>query len=271
MVQLYYIIIAPSSLSIIGCLIFLYLYCKHLSIRLAFGMKHVACLQLFDLFLALSNLIPIHIIADKLSFCYVIAIVFLISFLFQTYWIAVLSNYIYQVMYKGKEKDSISIIKPLIVGFLISLPSPILILSFDCVKCKYGVCSFGCNIIVFVLIVFMNHSIIFSSLLYSTITNYRSIKKLYSDSRGSIYNQRSSLARLLIYPFITIICILPGSIRVLHNSDYNSNGTYDIVCMCMASSIGFFNSITLGFTPEVKEALKLDNDLKRQELVNLMR
>ena len=174
-------------------------------------------------------------------------------------------------MYQGKEKDSISIIKPIILGILISLPSPILIISFDCVQYKSDICTSDCNKIVFGIIATINYFIVFSSLLYSAVTNYKSIRKLYSDSRGSIHNQKSTLARLLIYPFITIICIIPASVNLFKHSEYNSTEPLSIISLCMISLIGFFNSVALGFTPEVKEALKLDYDLKKQELVNLMR
>ena len=271
MADLYFFMIIPCVLSILGCSAFLYLYLKHSSIRLTFGMKHVAFLQFLNLIMALINLIPVYQISDKLPYCYLISLTFIFLLLVQTFWVAVLSNYIYQVVYQGRNKDSIPILRYIILSVVISIPSPILIILFDCVYYINGICTMKCEEIVFYFIVTIKWIIISSSVTYSVYAIYKSIKKLYSDSRGSINHQKWTLARLSVYPFITIICFTPAVINFAIYSYSESNFPLVIISICMVCLIGFFNSLALGFTPEVRQALKIERDIKRQESTILIR
>ena len=63
--------------------------------------------------------------------------------------------------------------------------------------------------------------------------------------------------RILIYPFITFMCLLP---IIFYSSIYvdvaRENAVFKFVGYALLNSIGLFYSFALGLTPEFREALK---------------
>jgi hypothetical protein len=170
------------------------------------------------------------------------------------------------VVYRGKDKNSISLKIPLILGIIISIPVPVLMLGFDCIGIKQNSCVLNCEIMTLTLFL----GFIVTSFSWSTYTSFKSLKKIWNDARGSLKEMKWSLARLIVYPFITFICVIPITINYSLYTDHPVNTPFLIFSTILVFLIGFFNSVALGFTPELKQAIKLDRNLRKQSAIDLI-
>jgi hypothetical protein len=186
----------------------------------------------------------------------------------QAYWVSIISTYNYQVIYKGLEKEKFLTLKPALVGFVISAGSPSLALSFGCYKKSKNTCIFQCSEKVILTTSLIMCFIIFSCFLWSFYTNFKALQTIRKQFYENSNRMRWTFARLWVYPFISFVCCLPWVISYVFYSTHTEwKYLIHVSASILFSLVGFFDSICLGFTPELKEAIRIDEDLKKQSII----
>lgn len=231
-------------------------------------MKHVAILQSADLFIALVELCPMRLISYDHIGCKFLGFVFIFFILFQTLWVTAVSRYNYQVIYLKVDKEEITILKPFLLGVCISTAIGLLAV-FDCIKVEKRTCMFGCDKWTESIIVILQICVIVSCCLASSYFGALLLGKLKKDLRCQLNEMKWSMFRLSVYPLITFICLAPSSILLFLRLNHSDNEFLRSASIILFNSIGFLNSIALGFTPEFKDALRFHLKKKSLPLVNL--
>lgn len=265
---LYLTIFIPCSLSILSCLVFLYFFFRFESVRYTFGMKYVAILQLADLLIPLAFIFNILFHNSEIN-C--ISISFTVNFfmIFQSFWVAVITTFSYRVLCLNVEKENISVLKPAIFGITISAFTSTFPIFFNCYKPVENVCGLKCDLSIEFILFAISITIIGSSLIISIYLTFLLLKKLKRDLKSQSKEMKWSFIRLSVYPFITFVCSCPGIVCFFIMALGGSLSTSMIVgSSWIINLIGFFNSISLGFTREFKEALRFNKRKKVKPLIN---
>ena len=143
--EIFYYLFIPISLSALSSIIFLSLFSKSETIRLTFLMKHLAILQIIDLFLM------IVFVSSKLVFYHndfysqLICSISRFFQVYQSYWLATISHYIYKVVCLKKDRNKTSLLKHSLICFIISIVEPIINIGFGCFEYKSEICKYICS------------------------------------------------------------------------------------------------------------------------------
>ena len=143
--RIYYYLLIPFSLSTLGCIIFLYFYCRYQEIRHNFLMKHMAIIQVIDLILSISIIVQFVPIYHEDTFCVITFFIAEFFFILQSYWQAIISFYVYQVVCMNKDRNHTYFLKSFLACSIISIGPPILSINFHCLKYKSDICTDVCQ------------------------------------------------------------------------------------------------------------------------------
>lgn len=269
MALLNYIILIPCILSSLSCSIFLYFYIKYDSIRYTFGMKHVAILQSADLLVSLTDIFIRGLISINYTQCNVEGFASTFFCLFQTMWVALIVRYTYQVLYLKIDKERISILKPLIFVIGFSMANSILPVSLGCFNVENSECIFHCDKWIQISLICMQLFSIAFSFIISLYMNLLLIKKLRIYLKTRSNEMKWTFIRLSVYPFITIVCLIPTFVLFTYKLSNKSESSFlDLSSFICYNLIGFLNSVALGFTPEFREAIRFHRRQKTIPLIN---
>lgn len=157
--------------------------------------------------------------------------------------------------------------KPALFGSIVSLS-----IDFIPLECRgFGSsCAYECdasyeNYLIIALVVFL----IVLSFLVSLYSSKLLLSKLRINLKNQLKDLRWSFFRLSVFPYITIICLLP---YVVSNLLFFYKGKFFgwllITSTFLMLSIGFLNSVVIRFTREFKDALKFKKKIKIRPLVS---
>ena len=144
MKSIYYYLLIPFSLSTLGCTIFLYFYCRYQAIRHTFLMKHMVFIQVIDLILSISMIVQYVPLYEEDTFCLITFFINEFFFILQSYWLAIISFYVYQVVCMNKDRRHTYFLRSFLACSIISIGPPILTLSLNCIKYKSDICMYVC-------------------------------------------------------------------------------------------------------------------------------
>lgn len=256
MSEIYYYLLIPFSLSALGSLTFLYLFWRYEAVRLTFLMKHLAILQLLDFLLSFLWIsFKLSLYPDEL-FCKLTSSMSYFLFVYQSYWLAVTSYYIYQVICINKERNRTCLLRYSLICFIISLATPIVDISLDCYTVESDKCVSICEGLSLLIDDLVFFCIFPFGYFISFFYNLKVLKRLKRDIQAPTMLMKITFFRILIYPFITLLSMLPVFSYEIYYTFEGENIIYDFVALTILGLMGLLYCIALGFTPEFIEAIR---------------
>lgn len=259
----YYSLITPCTLSILGCLFILLMFSLCSSLR-ALPFKLISLLSLFDLINAVAFLIPTYDLEKSRFNCKIQAILLNFSSLAGLLWSTFMAMFLYMAIKYSRtfeEKTVIKVAAGILLACLIDTLIPFFVHEDD----AYGEIKGWCWIKDQHLI--LRYCLFFVPMGIMIIINFYFYVKIriVLNSFAQVGNTSNKKLKriknkLLFYPVIIIICYLPYSIKALmeetNSIDMYSDYVFTIVVAILRCLHGFFNFLIYGLTDAVREKLK---------------
>ena len=253
---IYYYLCIPFSISVLGPISFLYFFCRYEAVRLTFLMKHLAILQLLDILVMVTWLLSIIASYPDNFTCILTISISDFLIIYQSYWLAAISYYTYQVVCLNKDRSKTCLLKFSLICSIISIVFPIIEICFDCWEIKSKICTNKCQDTKLLINNTFFYCIFPFGYIISFSYNLKVFKKLKKDIQNPTKLMKLTFFRILIYPFITILSSLPLYSYQIYYYFYGISMVYRMVAFISFSLMSLLYSLALGFTPEFIEALK---------------
>ena len=259
------ILLIICSIVSLSCIIFLIILIKFKSILYVLGIKHVVILQFLNLLMSISMILQIIGINLSPIDCKILGLSNHFFGLIQSYWVFIITRYNYKIISRNESKDSISIIKPLVLGIVICSIPPFLTLTLGCFIEKHGTCFTSCQKTKFISISSIMSIYMLICSFLSTVFGLKAYKQFKKKSNKALQTIKWALARLIIYPFITLVFGFPWYLSyTLLSFDAPNSTIFHIVASILLSLTGVIETILFVFTPEIKIAIDIHRDIRRQ-------
>lgn len=252
-------ILSISSISSLGSIIFFYLYNKYSYIHRAFGMNYLLLIQLGDFSFSFLNIIGSFPIVSNGLYCKFYYFLVHFSSCLQSILISYYFIFLYYIIYLQKEKSEVKLKKYLVVLLLISLIEPF----YYTFTTEYTINKNYCKILRIrntyfialdlLLVVFCSN---FAWCIFATFVMFGKFK---SHFEGTGVGVRWTVFRLLIFPFLNWICIMPTVVYSHYAVEKGSEAELiESILYTNSCAIGFYDFIALICTKEFRDAARLE-------------
>lgn len=257
----YYSLIGPSTLSILGCSFILLMFASLKGLR-SLPFKMISILSLFDLINAVGFLIPTYDVENSSSICMAQAVILNFSSFAGIVWTTFMAVFLLVTIKSLRTIEEKTVIKVLGTVILVSIADTVLPLVVYHEN-AYGKTKGWCWIQDEYRV--LRYSLFFGPLFFIILLNFCIYFKVKSILGGlmQVENANNKMIRkikkkLFLYPIILIICYLPYSAKaLLEVLNYSENDfTFTIISVVLRSLHGFFNFLIYGLTTMVRKQLK---------------
>ena len=254
-IESYLYVAISSGISILSCLLMLYLYHRFPSIQRLDGSKHIYALQAFDLIVCLFVVIPTPLYKDS-SICILQAFgkqAFTVS---GVLWTGFISLEFYMRFYiQGRP---LSIKTALLVCIGTGLISGIIPLTFDGYSHNGEWCAVNLSknsTTIVLLFVYVNVYGIIWVVMSWNIFMYAIVIKKYKEIAFERPGELFLITRLKLYPIVLFVCYLPITVSGVLQTIGKANQQIELVASVLLRLLGFCNAVVYGYSPEIKKML----------------
>ena len=257
----YYSLIGPCILSILGCSFILLMFASLKGLR-SLPFKMISILSLFDLINSVGFLIPTYDVENSSGICIAQAIILNFSTFAGIVWTSFMAVFLYVTIKSFKSIEQKTVFKVLVAIVLVSAANSILPLVVYR-EIAYGKTKGWC----WIQDEFkaLRYSLFFGPMFFIILLNFFIYFRVKSILGGLMQVDNASnkmirkiKSKLFLYPIILIICYLPYSIKaLLEASNLTKNDfIFTLISVVLRSLHGFLNFLIYGLTTMVRKQVK---------------
>lgn len=253
----YYIpITVATSFSALSCILVIILYHRYPRLQVIDDFKYVYILQIFDLFLSLSVLIPISLIPNNLM-CIVQGILLQVFQISSISWTGLISAELYYGLYRNEKKINYPTSTRVFLCLCIGIVAGVVPLAIPGIYVSNNEwCTFSQSINGVIFRYALCFGIIWMVLLWNLFVAIKVAKKcrdIRTETSGKHY-----ITRLKLYPLVIFVCFLPITIiRILEDASIIGEipDIFQIIAFFLLRLTGFINTVVYWYSDEVKNVI----------------
>ena len=252
--MLTYLITLPFNiLSILGNLIIIGISLRFKFLCLAYPLRMIFILAIFDFLLSATLSIP-NIIFNNSAMCRIQGGLLICFFSCGIIWKAFMSFEMFNIVALKKGQLRFGFFKPLILVVAISVILGLLPAMFDIISNKGDWCGVnldykGQYYSFFVIYIVSLYVLTWISIIWNTFVTW----KIYFKLKKKLCDTNQELVhKIRLYPLILIFVFTPASVNYIFYILHQMNVVLDTLSYCLLASNGLMNALVYGFNKEVK-------------------